>query len=568
MGFDPVTKAGTKLIGSATPALNGVVPAVVGTLTSGWRVAGTGDANKDGIPDIYWHNRTSGSIVVWYMAAGGNVITSSATVAGVAAPEPWRVAKSSSYPRLTAENKLTFDASDRISSAGYSYDTNGNVTATPAIIGQTATTYAYTAANKLLRTVNNGVTTEYQYDGSGNLIRQIRAGVTTDYVLDENRGLANVIGEISGNTETAYVFGAEGLHAQQRWVSNVAQGVEYPLTDGLGSIKAITNASGALTKAMSYDAWGQLRYNNGSTPSAFGFTGEQSMADGTTYLRARSYLPAMGRFLQRDSFAGFAGRTQSLNRYAYVEGNPTGFVDPSGFARAESNGNIIDIPGIGRPDQWLCRMNPFCVEPACGTVKPGPKPTGKPAPAPTDKPIPKTDPKPEPKDECAWNDLGCHMRKIWEMTPWGNPKKESPPASPERTVPDWANCPDGKRCTDSTEKSGEKLGGGIPGFNVEGSGNRDKTQRTVEPATPCKSTWPWGACREYFPPAQVSTPAPTPSPANSAPTQSSNPNKHTHLDFRKPGPPVKTETSTNGRGGDSSTLPNGDLGINQKIYKR
>ena len=332
MGADPITGNGTKIIEQVQPSFNGVTVSVP-TGANSLRMRGAADANKDGTPDIYWQYGGTGEIVIWYMADSGKKIGSFSSLMP-RPPSPWWIAKGSQYARLTSENKLSFDASDRITSPGYSFDTNGNLTASPAIIGQTATTYAYTAANKLLRTVKDGVTTEYQYDGRGNLIRKIQAGVTTDYVLDENTGLATVIGEISGSTETAYVFGAEGLHAQQRWVSNVAQGVEYPLTDGLGSIKAITNASGALTKAMSYDAWGQPRYSNGSTPGAFGFTGEQSMADGTTYLRARSYLPAMGRFLQRDSFAGFAGRPQSLNRYAYVEGNPTGFVDSSGLKKS------------------------------------------------------------------------------------------------------------------------------------------------------------------------------------------------------------------------------------------
>ncbi len=330
MGADPITGNGTKIIEQVQPSFNGVTVSVP-TGANSLRMRGAADANKDGTPDLYWQYGGTGEVVIWYMADSGKKVGSFSSLVP-RPPSPWWIAKGSQYARLTSENKLSFDASDRITSPGYSFDTNGNLTASPAIIGQTATTYAYTAANKLLRTVKDGVTTEYQYDGRGNLIRKIQAGVTTDYVLDENTGLATVIGEISGSTETAYVFGAEGLHAQQRWVSNVAQGVEYPLTDGLGSIKAITNASGALTKAMSYDAWGQPRYSNGSTPGAFGFTGEQSMADGTTYLRARSYLPAMGRFLQRDSFAGFAGRPQSLNRYAYVEGNPTGLVDPSGHA--------------------------------------------------------------------------------------------------------------------------------------------------------------------------------------------------------------------------------------------
>lgn len=331
MGPDPITGNGTKIVEQVQPSFNGTT-VTVPTGVNNLRMRGAADANKDGTPDLYWQYGGTGEIIIWYMADSGKKVGSFSSLAP-RPPSPWWIAKGSQYARLTSENKLSFDASDRITSPGYSFDTNGNVTASPAIIGQTATTYTYTAANKLLRTVKDGVTTEYQYDGSGNLIRKIRAGITTDYVLDENRGLANVIGEITGSDDILYAFGPEGLHAQQRKLGSTLI-AEYPLSDGLGSIKAITNNLGGVNRTESFDAWGVKRSGSGVGASAFGFTGEQGMEDGTTYLRARSYLPAMGRFLQRDTFAGFSGRPQSLNRYAYVEGNPTGLVDPSGMLMA------------------------------------------------------------------------------------------------------------------------------------------------------------------------------------------------------------------------------------------
>lgn len=346
LGLDVATGAGTRLTGSAGLSYGGV--AAVVAPASNKRIRGSGDANQDGIPDIYWQNTVTGDVELWTMTrASGTVANKSVLAITPRLPAPWLLAKSSSYTRMTAQWQLSYDASDRITNVGYSYDANGNLTATPAIGVSAATTYAYTAANRLLRTVKGGITAEYQYDGSGNLIRQIRAGVSTDYVLDENRALANMIGEINGTSESLYAYGAEGLHAQQTWLDGVAQAVEYPLLDGLGSLKAVSDVSGALVKAMSFDAWGQLRYSVGTGSNAFGFTGEQSLADGTTYLRARSYLPSVGRFLQRDTFAGFDYRPQSLNRHAYVEGNPGLYRDPSGHLP------LIPIPiPIPMPD-WI-----------------------------------------------------------------------------------------------------------------------------------------------------------------------------------------------------------------------
>jgi RHS repeat-associated protein len=69
----------------------------------------------------------------------------------------------------------------------------------------------------------------------------------------------------------------------------------------------------------------------------FGFTGEWTNVDATISLRARAYAPHLGRFLQRDRFAGFLSQPSSLNRYAYADNNPTMFVDPSGFCTCQED---------------------------------------------------------------------------------------------------------------------------------------------------------------------------------------------------------------------------------------
>ena len=75
---------------------------------------------------------------------------------------------------------------------------------------------------------------------------------------------------------------------------------------------------------MPRDTW------NVTLDTSFGYTGEQTDLTGLQYLRARYYDPGAGRFLTRDSFAGYAVLPQSQNPYVYALNNPIRYTDPSG----------------------------------------------------------------------------------------------------------------------------------------------------------------------------------------------------------------------------------------------
>ena len=157
--------------------------------------------------------------------------------------------------------------------------------------------------------------------------------VTAEFVLDENTAYIRILGEVrSDGGERLYAYGLEGFTAQL----TVGGSVEYPLLDGLGSVRHLTDAAGTVILSRSYDAYGNVRLTIGMGATRLGYTGEmQDPASGLVYLRARHYQPTLGRFLQRDSFDGFIQGPQSLNRYVYAEGNPVVYVDPSGHYSVE-----------------------------------------------------------------------------------------------------------------------------------------------------------------------------------------------------------------------------------------
>jgi len=79
--------------------------------------------------------------------------------------------------------------------------------------------------------------------------------------------------------------------------------------DGLGSVVAITDASGKLVEKMAYDSWGKRRnlFDTG-TPAALGgvtdnkgYTGHEMLDQlNLVHMNGRVYYPLVARFLSAD----------------------------------------------------------------------------------------------------------------------------------------------------------------------------------------------------------------------------------------------------------------------------
>ncbi len=135
------------------------------------------------------------------------------------------------------------------------------------------------------------------------------------YTLDLATGLTQVLAD---GTNT-YLYG-NGRISQSPIPDS--QLPEYFLGDALGSVRQLVDTNSAVTLTQSYAPYGEVTQSIGTSQSPYAFTGEIRDANGLTYLRARYYTPADGRFLSRDTWNGDYNRPLSLNRWGYVEGNP------------------------------------------------------------------------------------------------------------------------------------------------------------------------------------------------------------------------------------------------------
>jgi RHS repeat-associated protein len=219
-----------------------------------------------------------------------------------------------------------YDADDRLSTE--QYDNNGNT------IVSGARTFAYDFENRL-KSMNNGAVTML-YDADGNRVGKN----TTRYLVDELNptGYAQVVEELEGTTVTRrYTYGLQRISETQ--LLNGAWTTSFYGYDGFGTVRQLTDPTGAVTDTYDYDAWGNTVNQTGSTPNVYRYRGEQYDPDlNLYYLRARYLNPQTGRFFSRDpkSFKPLRSEKhpsspKSLHRYLYVGGNPIRGLDPRGL---------------------------------------------------------------------------------------------------------------------------------------------------------------------------------------------------------------------------------------------
>ncbi len=218
----------------------------------------------------------------------------------------------------------TYDGADRLLSDAkydYTYDADGNlVSKTDRSSGQ-VTHYAWNALGELTSTtLPSGATIRYRYDALGRRIELAGPSGTTRYV---NLG-ANVVAEYDGSNtlQASYVVTpSQGDLPGAALESQTGATSTYTLFDGVGSVTAITDASGAISARYSYAAFG-APVGTSSGTYAFGTYGYDTTS-GLYAARSRYYDPTQGRFLSEDPIA-------TVNPYPYAAADPVAGWDPSG----------------------------------------------------------------------------------------------------------------------------------------------------------------------------------------------------------------------------------------------
>ncbi len=221
--------------------------------------------------------------------------------------------------------QMTYTAANRLATyngQAVRFDADGNLTFSP-VSGQMAE-LQFDSRNRLVQA--GGI--RYRYDAENQ-----RVGVNeTNYVVNSQPELSQVLVKEEDGRKTFYVYGL-GLIGEE----TEGSGYRSYHFDFRGSTVALTNERGEVVERFGYGPYGELVKGEALvTPFLFnGRFGVMSDRNGLYFMRARFYSPEIKRFVNMDVLLGNVGEGQSLNRFAFVSGNPIKYIDPFGLAQQD-----------------------------------------------------------------------------------------------------------------------------------------------------------------------------------------------------------------------------------------
>ncbi len=196
------------------------------------------------------------------------------------------------------------------------YDANGNLLDNGA--GQT---YQWDAENRLISITQASGITGFEYDGMDRRVQEtLNGAIVKQWVWCGSRPCE----ERDGSGTVTKRFYAQGEQIS---------GISYYFTrDHLGSIREMTDRTGAIRARYEYDPYGRVTKISGDLDADFGYTGDYFHREsGLSLTLYRAYDPNLGRWLNRDPI-GIAG---GLNLYAYCGNDPINWSDPFGLDATE-----------------------------------------------------------------------------------------------------------------------------------------------------------------------------------------------------------------------------------------
>jgi RHS repeat-associated protein len=200
------------------------------------------------------------------------------------------------------------------------YDPVGNLVSQKGGTLGAEVTYAWDAANRLIKISKPGAVTEFVYDGLSRRVAEKFNGTVIKRWIWFN-GDAQPAEERDASNAVTRRFYAD--------MGEQIGGINYYYTvDHLGSVRELTDSTGAVRARYAYDPYGRRTKVSGDLEASFGYTGYyQHTPSGLSLALYRAYDARLGRFISRDPIEENGG----VNLYAYVYSSPLNSIDPLGL---------------------------------------------------------------------------------------------------------------------------------------------------------------------------------------------------------------------------------------------
>jgi RHS repeat-associated protein len=280
-----------------------------------------------------------------------------------AAEAQWEFAAPLPHTNAPPSRTMTYDDDNELATVdgnSVTLDSDGNLTSGP-LTNDTFASYVFDARNRLLNA--GGVTNAY--DAMNNRIGQTYGTNSVAYVVDPNWQLPRTLMRIKNGVTNYYIYGGGLLYQITETATSTNALYYHP--DSRGSTIALTDDNGNVTDRMEYSLYATLTYRTGTSDTPFLFNGRYGVMtdlNGLLYMRARYYNAFLCRFINSDP-SGFAG---GLNFYAYADGNPVSYRDPTGLGAVGDNQSLSWLITGATSDGTLFGGNSSSYEAASTTL--------------------------------------------------------------------------------------------------------------------------------------------------------------------------------------------------------
>ena len=187
-------------------------------------------------------------------------------------------------------------------------------------------TFTWTQGRKLATAKVGNTNISYTYDMAG--VRSSKTVGSTTYKYTTLSGL--VTRQTGGNATIDFVYDESNQPLAMKYNGKVY----YYVLNAQGDVVRIVDGSRNVVASYSYDLWGKLLSSSGTLANVNPLRYRGYYYDSETgfyYLQSRYYDPAIGRFINADSYASTdATGLLSTNMFAYCENDPVNRSDPSG----------------------------------------------------------------------------------------------------------------------------------------------------------------------------------------------------------------------------------------------